>query len=80
MTIDIIQKVLGWCCILNSGLALFWFLLLVIAHDWIYRLHGKWFEVTKESFNKIHYAGLTFFKITIFVFNIIPYIALRIIR
>ncbi len=36
-------------------------------------------EALQESFDSIHYAGIAFFKITIFVFTIIPYFALRIV-
>ncbi len=78
MTIDVIRETLGWCCVINTGLVFFWFLILAFAHDAIYRLHGKWFEMSKENFNSIHYAGMTFFKMVVFVFNIVPYIALRI--
>jgi hypothetical protein len=42
-------------------------------------MHSKWFKVPVETFNAIHYAGIAFFKITILVFNIIPYFALRIV-
>jgi hypothetical protein len=32
-----------------------------------------------ERFDAIHYAGMLFFKICIFLFNIVPYFALRIV-
>ena len=76
MSIDILLSVLGWCAIINMGLLIFWFLILVFAHDWVYRIHSKWFEIPVETFNSIHYAGMTFFKIAIFVLNVIPYFVL----
>lgn len=79
MTIEAVREVLGWCCVINTGVVLVWFLFLACAHDWIYRLHSKWFRVSKESFDSIHYAGIAFFKIIIFVFNFVPYIALHIV-
>ena len=79
MTIDQLQALLGWCAIINMSLLLYWFLILAFAHDWVYKWHTKWFKIPVESFNTIHYAGITFFKILLFVFNIIPYIALRIV-
>ena len=79
MTIWLMRGVLGWCSIINMGLLLWWFLLFTLAHDWVYRWHGKWFKLSVEKFDAIHYAGITFFKIAIFVFNIVPYFALRII-
>lgn len=79
MTIDVLQGALGWCAIINTGLLLWWFLFIVFAHDWVYRMHSRWFKIPTETFNAIHYAGMGFFKIGIVVLNIIPYFALRIV-
>jgi hypothetical protein len=80
MTGEIIRNVLAWCAALNLGLLLFWVLWLTLAYDWVYRIHGKWFKLSVERFDEIHYAGIAFFKICIFFFNIVPYLALRIIQ
>jgi len=79
MTIDIVRGALGWCSVINIGILLWWFLFFALAHDWVYRIHSKWFKVSVEKFDAIHYAGMAFFKICIFVFNIVPYFALQII-
>ncbi len=79
MTIDLVRNALMWCSIINMGLLLWWFLFFTLAHDWVYHLHGKWFKLTVERFDTIHYAGIAFFKICIFMFNIIPYVVLLII-
>ncbi len=79
MTVEQIRDVLAWCSVINIGLLLWWFLMFVLAHDFVYRLHGKWFNLTVERFDAIHYAGMAFFKIGIFLLNIVPYLALRIV-
>ncbi len=79
MTIETIRAALGWCSIINMGMLLLWFLMLVLAHDLIYRVHSKWFKMSVEKFDEIHYTGIIFFKIVWFVFNLVPYFALRII-
>ena len=79
MTINLVRDALLWCSVINIGLLLWWFLVLTLAHDWVYRFHGKWFKLSVEQFDAIHYAGIAFFKICVFVFNIVPYIALRIV-
>lgn len=79
MTIELLRNILGWCAVMNLGLLLWWALFFMFAHDVVYRLHGKWFKLSAERFDAIHYTGMAFFKITIFVFNIVPYIALRIV-
>jgi len=79
MTIEMMRAVLGWCSVINMGLLLWWFFAIVVLHDWVYRIHTKWFKLSVESFDTIHYAGIAFFKIAVFVFNIVPYFALRIV-
>ena len=79
MTVEQISDVLAWCAVINVGLLLWWFLMFALAHDFVYRLHGKWFKLTVERFDAIHYAGMAFFKIGIFLLNIVPYLALRIV-
>ena len=79
MTIDLVRDVLLWCTVINYGILLLWFLVFSLAHDWMYRFHGRWFRVSPEQFDAIHYAGIAFYKIGIFLFNLIPYVALRIV-
>lgn len=79
MTIYQIRDLFMWCSIINIVLLLISFLLLLLGHNWVYRLHTKWFKISREQFDAIWYGMLAFYKICIFVFNIVPYIALCII-
>ena len=79
MTVDVFLGILGWSAVINFGLLMWWFLWILFAHDFVYRMHSRWFKVSVEKFDAIHYAGMAFYKITIIVFNVVPYLALRII-
>ena len=79
MTLEEIRATLAWCSTINIGLLLWWFLFIALAHDWVYRMHSKWFNIPVEKFDAIHYAGISFFKLSIFLFNLVPYFALRIV-
>ncbi|UCG09106.1 MAG: hypothetical protein JSV83_10815 [Desulfobacterales bacterium] len=79
MTIEVIRDVLAWCALINLGLLVWWLLFFTLAHDWTYRYHRKWFNLSVDSFDAIHYAGMALFKIGILMFNLVPYFALRII-
>ena len=79
MTVEIICEFLAWCSVINVGLLLFWLLWFTLAHDFVHRIHGKWLKLSVERFDAIHYAGMTFFKICIFLLNVVPYFALRIV-
>ena len=78
MSVDTMRGVLLWCGAINMGLLLWWLLIFMLAHDWMYRVHSRWFKLSPETFDSIHYTGMAFFKICIFVFNIVPYVALLI--
>jgi len=79
VTVESIRDVLAWCAVINIGLLLWWFLFFTLAHDWMFHLHARWFKVSVEKFDAIHYAGMAFFKICIWLFSIVPYLALRIV-
>lgn len=79
MEVPAIREFLLWCTAINLGLLLYWWLMFVFAHDWILAFHGKWFRLSVERFDSIHYTGMAAFKILIFVFNLVPYFALVIV-
>lgn len=77
MSLDIIIKVLGWSALINYIVLFTWFLMFVLAKDFVYNIHTRWFKITREQFNVIHYSGTLFYKLIIFVFNLVPYLVLR---
>ncbi len=79
MSIETIRGVLAWSAVINFGLLLWWFLFFTLAHDWMYRLHGKWFKLTREQFDALHYGGMGLFKLGILLFNLVPYLAMRVV-
>jgi hypothetical protein len=80
MTIKMVGKALLWCAVINYGILLVWFLFFVLAHDWMYLLHSRWFHLSVEQFDMLHYGGMSIFKLGIILLNVVPYIALRIAR
>ena len=80
MSIEITRTFLLWCTIINYGILLVWFLFFVLARDWMHRLHGRWFRLSGEQFDALHYAGMAVFKIGIILFNLVPCIVLCSIR
>jgi hypothetical protein len=79
MTIEVVRGFLAWCAVINIGLLLWWFVFFTLAHDWTYRFHSKWFDLSVDRFDAIHYAGMAAFKMGIWLFNLVPYLALRIV-
>ena len=76
MTTNETRDILLWCTGLNYAVLLVWFGAFVFGHEWMYRIHGRWFKLPLESFDAIHYAGLAVYKIGIILLNLVPLIAL----
>ena len=76
MSIETARDILLWCTVINYAVLLLWFLCFSLAHDWIHRLHARWFRLAADQFDAIHYAGMAIYKIGILLFNLVPYIAL----
>ena len=79
MTLEVVRSALAWCIVINMLLLLAWFLIFTRAHDWMYRFHNKWYDLSNAAFDTIHYSGMALFKIGILLFNLTPYLALRIV-
>lgn len=79
MDIQIIREFLLWCAVINFGILLTWFLFFLLAHDWIYRLHTRWFKIPRESFDTLHYTCMAIYKIAIITFNLVPFMVISII-
>ncbi len=80
MDIRKLTRFLLWCTIINGALLIVSFAVFAIGGTgFVYRAHGQWFALPPETFNAILYAFLGAYKIAILVFNLVPYIALRIV-
>ncbi|MDK1682646.1 DUF6868 family protein [Acinetobacter terrestris] len=71
-----------WCrfllssVLINYIILMIWFLAIIFARDWIKQVHGKWFNLSDETFDAIHYGGMAIYKIGILLFNLVPLIAI----
>jgi Family of unknown function (DUF6868) len=77
---DTLRKALLWCALINYAVLLVWFALFILAHDWMFLLHSRWFRLSIEQFDMLHYAGMAVYKIGILLFNLVPWIALSLFR
>ena len=77
MDLDQVIVFLGWCSLLNIGLLIVWGLLIVFGGRLMFSIHTKWYQMSRETFDQIHYKGILFYKTVVFFFNVIPYVVLR---
>ena len=76
MTINVIKDILLWCVGLNYAVLFIWSGAFIFARGWMYRMHSRWFKLSDETFDALHYGGLAVYKIGILLFNLIPWIAI----
>jgi len=79
VTLETIRAFLGWCTLLNYGMLVIWFLVFLFARNWMRKLHTRWFRLPAAHFDAMHYAGMGLYKLGIFLFNLVPYVALVIV-
>ena len=79
MDIAALRTFFMWCTILNGGSLILTSLIFLIAGKWMYRMHTRWFKMPQETFNVVIYSFLGIFKVFIFMFNLVPYLALVIL-
>lgn len=79
MAIDEIKHFLLWCAAINYAVLLIWFLVFVFARDWMYAVHRRWFKLSLETFDVVHYSGMAVYKVGILLFNLVPLAALTLV-
>jgi hypothetical protein len=65
------------CALINYAVLMLWFAAFTLAHDWLYRLHSRWFQLTRTQFDALHYGGMAFYKVAILLLNLVPFVALQ---
>lgn len=78
MTFEEIRAILAWCIVINSVLLLCWWIIVMIAGDFVCSMHAKMFRIPKEKVATKLYACMVFYKMAIILFNLVPYLAMRI--
>ena len=79
MDISIIREILGWCALINYSILIAWFVAFILVGDWVYGITNKWFSLSRERFDAIHFITMAWFETSIWLFFLTPYIALHII-
>ena len=79
MNIDMLRAFFMWCTIINAALLVLSFLISACAGDWVFRMHSKWYPISREAFHVAIYAFVGCYKMVVITFNLVPYLALLIV-
>ena len=78
MSASTLRDFFMWCTIINVALLAFSAVFFSVASDWVYKMHSRWYPLSREVFNPIIYSFLGLYKLMVIVFNLVPYVALLI--
>lgn len=79
MELQALRAFFGWCAVINIGILLYWTVMILLAREWVYRMHTRWFPISRDAFHVAMYGFIGAMKMLVLVFNLVPYLALRII-
>jgi hypothetical protein len=48
-----------------------------LARERVHRLWGRWFRLSAEQFDSLSFTVMGVYKVGILLFNLVPYVALR---
>ena len=75
--LDAVAGVFLRCFVLAVCLLLFSFVFYLLAADWAYCIHSKWFDITRHDFDLMNYYGMGLIKIVSFLFFLFPFISIK---
>ncbi len=78
-TIELVRKLLAWSTAINLGMLVVASVMLVGARKSLSGIHARMFGLTEEEVCRQYFQYLARYKMTILVFNLVPYIAILII-
>ena len=79
MDLETLTSFFMWCTIINVGMQIFFFVVMLTFKDTAYRMQKKFFPLTNEQLDLVMYCFLGIYKLLVTVFCIVPWIALLII-
>lgn len=77
MNIEFLSNLLGWCSLINLILLTASGLVLAVFRRPIVRIHSRLTGVEEFELPKLYFKYLSSYKLLTLIFNIVPYIALR---
>ena len=79
MTLETWTALFGWMTAINLSLLIFSTLMLITFKPWVTRIHKVFFNLSPEKLEMSYFKFLAGLKLLVLVFNLTPYLALRII-
>jgi hypothetical protein len=80
MEMDALRSFFLWCTVIDAGLIGLTIVATRVLGDFAYRAQSWWFPISKDTYYTIMCAWVGTLKIFWVVFNLVPLVALHIIK
>lgn len=78
MSLQELAAFLGWCTVINMVILAVAAFSLMGMRGTMAKLHSAMFGVSEPDLLRIYFKYIAYYKIAIFMFNLVPYLALRV--
>ena len=75
---EAIVPIFGWALLVNISLLVFSTVMLLLCKKPVKKIHSSLFAIPEEELDRLYFDYLARFKALVIVFNLSPYIAMRI--
>ncbi|QDT31242.1 DUF6868 family protein [Thalassoglobus polymorphus] len=79
MSIDQLTQFFGWCTAINMGVLVVSTIALVFLTGPVSKIHSRVMGVQESELPPLYFQYLGHYKIAVLVFNLVPYIALKLV-
>lgn len=70
----------GWCALFNYALLIIWFVICVTGRGIFMGVCRRLFHISEETYDSGMFYGISFYKLAILLFTVIPYLTLRVLK
>ncbi len=77
-SIETFTVFLGWSTVINMGILVLAAISVMLMRETMANMHGKMFGLDSKDLSRAYFQYIAQYKLAIFIFNLVPYITLKI--
>ena len=74
--LDFLLKFLFWNMCIHIFILSIWLVMVLFFKEFVFKIHKNFFSITESDFNRIHYFLIGYYKLSVFVLIVVPYLVL----
>ncbi|NOQ31116.1 MAG: hypothetical protein GQ570_08350 [Helicobacteraceae bacterium] len=76
--IEMLTEFFGWCSLINIGMLIFYSIVITVFLEMLLKIHMSLLKLDRKYLQEAYFKYLAQYKIVVIIFNIVPYIVLKI--